>query len=25
MEQAVKLKVPIVADLGFGDNWLDAK
>ncbi|MEW6412819.1 MAG: DNA polymerase I [Candidatus Zixiibacteriota bacterium] len=25
MEKAVKLKVPIVADLGVGDNWLDAK
>jgi len=25
MEKAVKLKVPIVADMGTGDNWLDAK
>ena len=25
MEKAVKLKVPIVADMGVGDNWLDAK
>jgi DNA polymerase-1 len=25
MEKAVKLKVPIVVDIGVGDNWLDAK
>ncbi|MFQ6007738.1 MAG: DNA polymerase, partial [Candidatus Zixiibacteriota bacterium] len=25
MEKAVKLKVPVVVDLGVGDNWLDAK
>ncbi len=25
MEKAVRLKVPIVVDLGVGDNWLDAK
>jgi DNA polymerase I-like protein with 3'-5' exonuclease and polymerase domains len=25
MEKAVKLKVPVVIDLGSGDNWLDAK
>ncbi|UCD64041.1 MAG: DNA polymerase I [Candidatus Zixiibacteriota bacterium] len=25
MEKAVKLKVPVVIDLGTGDNWLDAK
>ena len=25
MESAVKLKAPIVADIGCGDNWLDAK
>ncbi|MFH2036508.1 MAG: DNA polymerase I [Candidatus Zixiibacteriota bacterium] len=25
MEKAVKLKAPIVADMGVGDNWLDAK
>ncbi len=25
MEKAVKLKVPVVVDLGVGENWLDAK
>ncbi len=25
MEKAVKLKVPVVVDLGAGENWLDAK
>ncbi|MDH4156946.1 MAG: DNA polymerase I [candidate division Zixibacteria bacterium] len=25
MEKAVKLKVPVVVDMGIGDNWLDAK
>jgi DNA polymerase-1 len=25
MERAVRLKVPIVVDMGTGDNWLDAK
>jgi DNA polymerase-1 len=25
MEKAAKLKVPLVADIGTGDNWLDAK
>ncbi|PKK83549.1 MAG: DNA polymerase I [candidate division Zixibacteria bacterium HGW-Zixibacteria-1] len=25
MEKAVSLKVPIVADMGVGDNWLEAK
>ncbi|MFH2048716.1 MAG: DNA polymerase I [bacterium] len=25
MEKAIKLKVPIVVDMGIGDNWLDAK
>lgn len=25
MEKAMKLNVPIVADVGVGDNWLDAK
>lgn len=25
MENAVEMKVPIVADMGIGDNWLDAK
>ena len=25
MEKAVKLKVPVVVDTGFGNNWLDAK
>jgi len=25
MEQAVKLDVPVLVDLGTGDNWLDAK
>ncbi|MDF1544911.1 MAG: DNA polymerase I [bacterium] len=25
MEKVVKLKVPLVADMGEGDNWLDAK
>jgi len=25
MEKAVELKVPVVADMGIGDNWLDAK
>lgn len=25
MEKAMKIKVPIVVDLGVGDNWLDAK
>ncbi|MEW5922732.1 MAG: DNA polymerase I [Candidatus Zixiibacteriota bacterium] len=25
MENAVKMKVPIVVDMGVGDNWLDAK
>ncbi|MEA1981680.1 MAG: DNA polymerase I, partial [candidate division Zixibacteria bacterium] len=25
MEKVVALKVPIVADIGFGQNWLDAK
>jgi len=25
MEKAVKLDVPVVADIGTGDNWLDAK
>ncbi|UCG61874.1 MAG: DNA polymerase I [Candidatus Zixiibacteriota bacterium] len=25
MEKAIKLKVPVVIDLGVGDNWLDAK
>lgn len=25
MEKVVKLKVPLVADIGVGDNWLDAK
>lgn len=24
MEEALPLKVPVVADIGFGDNWLDA-
>jgi len=25
MEEAVELRVPVVADMGVGDNWLDAK
>ncbi|MBN1211062.1 MAG: DNA polymerase I [candidate division Zixibacteria bacterium] len=25
MEKAIKLKVPLVADMGTGDNWLDCK
>jgi DNA polymerase-1 len=25
MEQAAKLDVPLVVDIGVGDNWLDAK
>ena len=25
MEKVVKLKVPVKADIGVGDNWLDAK
>lgn len=25
MENAIKLKVPIVVDMGIGDNWLEAK
>lgn len=25
MEKAVKLRVPVVADIGVGDNWLNAK
>lgn len=25
MEKAVKLKVPVVVDMGVGENWLDAK
>jgi len=25
MEKAVKLNVPVVVDLGVGENWLDAK
>ncbi|HEX3072351.1 MAG TPA: DNA polymerase [Ignavibacteriales bacterium] len=24
MEKALKLDVPIIADIGIGDNWLDA-
>ena len=25
MEKAIKLKVPVVVDMGIGDNWLEAK
>ncbi len=25
MQKAAKLKVPLVADIGIGDNWLEAK
>ena len=25
MEKVIKLKVPLVADIGVGDNWLEAK
>ena len=25
MEQAVRIDVPLVAETGIGDNWMDAK